>query len=1278
MQCGKVGSLSEQTGISVTSRLAGVSAWASLVWLMVIGLVHFVTPLGALAPGFAAPELSAPVLLGLGLPALAVLWLRRAPLASRQAAQACMGVAALLLFKLGAELELADLLRNRVVDGVSVVGRCALGAWLLVAGLVCWALGLATARGLTVALLGCAGMSLAVGAASMFALTCWLTFGAWPGSASLVSMPLLAAVILLTLALILAAQRQLLLRSQASPEEGYRWLFARKLGLLLGTSVFAGLVMAAVASHHAGIMLMDGLLSRSERHAGALVHQVEHLAASVKALHARAAQQAPHLDLDAVARALSHLAGEDGQHGLKHDKLMCMQGTEDQLYCADLAWPLTAGNRAQLAHFTLHASEWRGVRGRLVEVSGPSTGRVLAALSPLGDQGAYLMLKVSAASLFRAVGKPMLLAMLLLAVLATVAATVSYRRQRQATRSLLFARAQADATMLHLPLATLVVDEQLRVLQVNPAAETLLGAGAVTLLGQPIGLILPDWHVPEGDADRAAQSRQHMLTARGEEVPVDVTVSSLTSLGQRRHLLMLRDVSAELRELRNLRRWERVFECSGWGMVISSVGDEPIRQRVNLAYAQMLGYRPSELAGKPSRGNLVASYWDAFMQLRQAAEQGRSMQAEMRHRHRDGREIPTLVSLAAVRDDQGKVSHFVVSVQDISALKRAEQEATSHARHLRAVLDALPVGVWIGDAQGVVQQTNRAAQRLWTGRDGVGDPQWWGRQEAMPIDHDSLMRRAAVLRDSVDSGLVEVDIQGGSRRALLSTASPMLDEHGVVMGAIAIDEDVTTLRDSEAAVRRSKDMLERILEACTVGVALINEQGVVLQSNLAWHLLLGPIEDCEALRAALEAEDALTQGGLVERVARGEVPAYVGEHRMRRASGAMGWTLVVVSRLDGAPGEDAGVLVQVLDIDARRRIAEEMAGNHLRLAAAQRLARMGDWQWDVGSDVVSCSEQTLRILGHEGQSRGEIKGERIRSLVHRDDQARLIAASDRALLSLGILAQDIRLIRPDGVELTVHVHGVVQRTPAGLMMSGTLQDITDRKEIESELRESRERLRELVAHEGELIEEERKRIAREVHDELGQLLTALRMDLSMLRAQIPAETAAAARADQMRETMATMTDVVRHVASNLRPAALDMGLTAAIEWLAEDFSLRWEMQCDVQLSRDHEPDLPESASLALFRAVQESLTNIAKHAQATKVSISLMETAGVLHLRVSDDGRGFDLAAVVARRGGGLGLLGMRERMHTIGAQFDIQSGSAGTTLTINYPISGKASHETH
>lgn len=728
---------------------------------------------------------------------------------------------------------------------------------------------------------------------------------------------------------------------------------------------------------------------------------------------------------------------------------------------------------------------------------------------------------------------------------------------------------------------------------------------------------------------------------------------------------------AQWQALRTIRCWHRGGARAGWGMVVTSADAHPLQLRVNRAYARMLGYRPAELVGKPVRDFVRPSDWDAVLHAREAAQQGRSMQVPVHHRHRNGMDISTLVSWAAVQDAQGQPTHFVLQVQDISALAPTAQEA-----QWRALLDALPVPFWVGDTQGLVQQTNRAAQALWNGgADGTDAP---CDPRRIPLDHQSLMRRAIVLNQPVSSEVVDLPTPGGHARTLVTTARPVLDASGRILGAIAVDEDVTRLRDAEAALRHSKELLVRIIDACMVGVALIDGQGAVAQANMAWRLLLGEVHDSQSLQARLEPQDPLRAGGLLEQVARGEVPTYAGEHRMQRASGEAGWTLLMVSRLHAGASPDARLLVQVLDIDARRRMTEEIAGSNLRLAAAQRLARMGDWLWERESDRVRCSDEALRILGLARQSGPELTGAGLRSLVHPEDLDRLVAASESALRSFGSMALDLRMLRSDQVEVTVHMRGVAHRTSAGLTISGTLQDISERKAIESELRESRERLRELVAHEGELIEEERKRIAREVHDELGQLLAALRMDLSMLRAQTPVDSPVSDRVNQMRDTMATMTDVVRHVASNLRPAALDMGLTAAIEWLAEDFSLRWEIQCDVRLCWASEPDLADSVSLALFRAVQESLTNVAKHAQARQVHIRMTESAGALQLCVSDDGRGFDVPAVTARRGAGLGLLGMRERMHTIGAQLDIRSGPGGTLLTIHYPLNARATHESH
>lgn len=702
-----------------------------------------------------------------------------------------------------------------------------------------------------------------------------------------------------------------------------------------------------------------------------------------------------------------------------------------------------------------------------------------------------------------------------------------------------------------------------------------------------------------------------------------------------------------------------LLQLAGWGMAMVSLGDEPRLMACNPAFAGLLGHEVRTLEGMLERRCVVPACWVGLATARaQALIQG-SAQVELRHRHRDGHELATLVHLTLVRDAAGQPSHYLVSVQDICALKQVQQQALGLATQLHAVLEAMPVGVWIGDAQGQTERVNPAVQSL--GLYGKSE-QACGRG-----DHESLMRRAVIMGDVVRSGLRSVPDVHGVMREIQITAKPILDARGRAIGVLAVDEDLTEARRSALALRHSSELLERIFNASMAGMALVNEAGEVVRCNLAWRLLVDAMEG-QSLLATLAAADLVTVRDQLTAIARGEQGMHMGEHAVRRPAATPAWTSLVLSRLPGENDEQVRLLVQAVDVDARRRADEEIAAARLRLTAAQRMAGMGEWQLDVERGVVTCSMELLRLLGYGPSDQVLPRGSWIERMPP-EDRATYVAALEQALNGDGRLSIDTRLARPDGQVMVVHLHAVMQRSGTGKVLMGTLQDVTERKRIEDALRASREQLRALVVYESQLIEDERKRIAREVHDELGQLVTALRMDLSMLRQRLTTDPDALLRAERMRETMATMSDVVRHVASHLRPGALDMGLVAAIEWLAEDFSLRWETRCQLELPHEQEPSLPESVALALFRAVQESLTNIAKHAQASQVTIALEQRGTLLHLTVRDNGRGFDPEVVAARRGGGLGLLGMRERMLAIGAVIDIATGPTGTVVDILYDM---------
>jgi two-component system sensor histidine kinase UhpB len=230
-----------------------------------------------------------------------------------------------------------------------------------------------------------------------------------------------------------------------------------------------------------------------------------------------------------------------------------------------------------------------------------------------------------------------------------------------------------------------------------------------------------------------------------------------------------------------------------------------------------------------------------------------------------------------------------------------------------------------------------------------------------------------------------------------------------------------------------------------------------------------------------------------------------------------------------------------------------------------------------------------------------------------------------------------------------------------------ITDITERARENRELERSRGDLRRLSARMVQAREDERRRIARELHDELGQRLTALKMELSSLGAESVQPTRAG-RIGAMLEMVDDTVASVRRIATELRPLMLDdLGLNAAIEWLADSWSQRMGVAVQLHL-RASDPALDDAINIALYRMVQEALTNIARHAQATKVCIEIEQIAGELQLTVMDNGIGFDEGSI--HREDAFGLVGMRERALMLGGQLVIGSSpSGGGRVSVRLPL---------
>ena len=287
----------------------------------------------------------------------------------------------------------------------------------------------------------------------------------------------------------------------------------------------------------------------------------------------------------------------------------------------------------------------------------------------------------------------------------------------------------------------------------------------------------------------------------------------------------------------------------------------------------------------------------------------------------------------------------------------------------------------------------------------------------------------------------------------------------------------------------------------------------------------------------------------------------------------------------------------------------------------------------------------------------------------------LVCADDRAKLGklLGRGAQEpcrgeVDLQSHKGVPVPVRLSLNPLDTAGTQTVCLIASDLSEVKRAEQELRDSSQQLRNLAARLLSVLEDERTRIAREIHDELGQSLTAVKMDLAWLSGRLPPGN------EQMRTriftTMQLANDLikaVRRISTDLRPGILDLGLAAAVEWQARDFQLRTGIPCQLQLPPQELAVAPNIAT-ALFRIFQETLTNITRHANATSVEVCVETQGEGMVLRIHDNGQGFDDTNPALSKS--LGLLGMRERAVMLGGQVNVSSTPGqGTSVTAWIPL---------
>jgi PAS domain S-box-containing protein len=499
--------------------------------------------------------------------------------------------------------------------------------------------------------------------------------------------------------------------------------------------------------------------------------------------------------------------------------------------------------------------------------------------------------------------------------------------------------------------------------------------------------------------------------------------------------------------------------------------------------------------------------------------------------------------------------------------------------------------------------------------------------------------------------------------------------------------DVTTRKVAETALKESEERFRQVFEGSAAGMVISDASGQILRANQSFCDLVGFPEDELRERSILEithAGDREATQACLEDIQRGRAHVQELEKRYVRQDGEVVWgrTSVVFLLPDG--GAPYSIVV-VQDITERKRAEELLRESEERFRAIFENAGLGSSLVDRLGHPIKCNPAIQKMLGFTEQ---ELRSMAFTEFTHPDDidldwrlYSELVDGKrDKYEIEKRYITKDGRLMWG---RLTV---SRVKNNKDGALADytvGMVEDITERKRAEGELKTAHDQLTKELAErthaEAEIArlsvrminaqEEERTRIARELHDNLSQQIAGLGIALSNIKRQIPEDRREAReQAERAYDRVLAIGEAVRYLSHQLHPATLEhSGLVAALESYCAEFESLTKVNATVQAEGPFD-DLSANATLGIFRIAQEALQNVWKHSGVREAGICLARAREHMRLQISDRGIGFDPAQ--PSKEVGLGLVSMRERAKLLGGTFTVESSARqGTTIIVDIPV---------
>ena len=759
-------------------------------------------------------------------------------------------------------------------------------------------------------------------------------------------------------------------------------------------------------------------------------------------------------------------------------------------------------------------------------------------------------------------------------------------------------------------------------------------------------------------------------------------------------------------------KYRMIFENAITGIYETTVNGKYIAANPKLA--AMFGYETSaELIEKSANLNdrfyVIEGRREEF--IRQINENGQISEFESEIYRRDGAKIWITENSVAVLDEKNNLIGFQGTSIEISGRKKAEnllQEALEQLEEkvidrtteieranqilreeiaererfekalrqseekFRNLVETVKDWIWETDVNGIYTYASPQIKDLL----GFDPIEIIGKRpyDLMPPEEAERVKQVVRKLTSKKKGHSLFESlaihKNGSLVTTETSSIPIYDEQGNLLGARGIARDLTERKKAEEKLHESQKMLQIVMDTIPQGVFWKNQDGVFLGCNLYVAKCAG-LESGEQIIGLSDYDLpwSKNESDFYRECDRRVMETGVAElgiiETLRQADGKDIWLETNKVPLKNSLGETVGVLGTFKDITEGKRAEAALHKIERRLHSIVTAAPIILCAVDSNGIFTLSEGKGLDLLKLQP---GEVVGQSVFELYQ--DFPEIIRDVRRAIKGEPF----VNTFTVNALNFETRFLPVLDDDGKVVEVIGVAIDVTDQKRIENELLASQRQLRELSAHLESVREEERKYIARELHDELGQTLTALKIDLTKLQERIPnlqnetVRMQITVRIPAMIEIVDAAMETTRKIVAQLRPAVLDeLGLAEAAEWQVREFQKLTGIKCQLEIKLS-DINLSQNLKTAMFRILQECLTNITRHAAATNVRIELIIKDEKLFFSIQDNGRGMGKRKMKTTKS--FGISGMRERALLLGGTLEItRPENGGTQVSVRFPI---------